>query len=336
MTTVCIFAPDLNHELETIGFYFRLSGAKVIYATQPNGNERSEHPWSLQRVKPTYNLRWISDEPISSDLLILDAFIDPQHAEQRAIWASHSKKLAFLFPHRGMTSKRRIGHLLRSWPHSMTARTAIFFGDRRLSFDTLSPAFQSRTFYPPYLHPQLFADEALSQIFADFCMIGRRTYPIGFMGNKNPRERSIALAECRRAIEQAGAQSFWIEYGDDEHQNSLTAEQFISTLGNMDFCLCPAGWSGWTHRVVESLCRGAIPILPDPHLYGLQLRDLVNCISVKGDDWYGSVKYALSLSVHELQEMRKNVLNLRDTLLVPSAASRRFCEQFRIAPYASP
>jgi hypothetical protein len=332
MTDVCIFAPELNHELETIGFYFRTSGARVVYATQPIGKERSEHPWSLQRVEHTYDLCWISDGPISTDLLILDAFIAPLHARQRANWASHARKLAFLFPHKGMTSKRRIGHLLRSWPHSVTARTAIFFGDRRLSLDTLPPAFQRRAFYPPYLHPQLFNAETFSQIFADFRMIGRRRYAVGFMGNKNPKERSIALAKCRRAIAEAGAQSFWIEYGDDEHQKSLAADQFISALGDMDFCLCPAGYSDWTHRVVECLCRGAIPILPDPHLYGLALRDLANCISVKGDDWYGAVKHALSLSLQELQEMRSNVLNLRDTLLVPSAASRRFCEQFPIEP----
>jgi hypothetical protein len=335
MTTVCIFAPDLHHELETIGFYFRLSGADVVFATQPNGNERSEHPWCLQRLRQTQNLRWISDEPSRIDLLISEAFIEPQYAAQRANWGTQANELAVLFPHRGMTLKRRVGYLWRSWPHSVTAKTAIFFGDRRQSLDTLPPAFQKRTFYAPYIHPQLFADEALSQIFADFCVMDCRRHPIGFMGNKNPRERSIALAECRRAIDHAGAQSFWIEYGDDEHHNALTPEQFISALGQMDFCLCPAGWSGWTHRVVESLCRGAIPILPDPHLYGLGLRDSVNCISVKGGNWYGSVKNALSMPVHKLQEMRRNVLDLRDTLLMPSAASRRFCRQFLIAPYGT-
>jgi hypothetical protein len=331
MLTICIFAPDLNHELETISFYFRLSDAEVIFVTLPTGNEGSEHPWSLQRVRQTHNVRWISDEPNTADLLIVDAFLEPRYAEQRARWASHAKNLAFLFPHRGMTSKRRIGHLVKSWPHSITARTAIFFGDRRFSSDTLSPSFQRRTFYSPYLHPQSFTDEALSQIFADFCMVGLRKYSIGFMGNKNPRERSIALASSRSAIEQAGAKSFWIEYGDDEHNNALTPEQFISTLGEMDFCLCPTGWSRWTHRVVESLCRGTIPILQDPHLYGLGLRDSVNCILVKDDDWNSSVKTALSLPVQDIQEMRKNVRNLRDTMLVPLIAARRFCKQFQVS-----
>jgi hypothetical protein len=61
-------------------------------------------------------------------------------------------------------------------------------------------------------------------------MIGRRRYDLGFMGNKNPKERSITLAKCRRAIAEAGAQSFWIEYSDDEYQKSLAADQFISAF----------------------------------------------------------------------------------------------------------
>jgi hypothetical protein len=56
MTDICIFASELNDELETIGFYFLASGAKVVYATHPSGKERSEHPWSLQRVEHTYDL----------------------------------------------------------------------------------------------------------------------------------------------------------------------------------------------------------------------------------------------------------------------------------------
>jgi hypothetical protein len=103
MTTVCIFAPDLNHELETIGFYLRLSGADVVFATQPTGNERSEHPWSLQRLRQTQNLRWISDEPNRIDLLISEAFIEAKYMKQRAHWASLANEVAFLFPRRGMT-----------------------------------------------------------------------------------------------------------------------------------------------------------------------------------------------------------------------------------------
>jgi hypothetical protein len=260
MTTVCIFAPSLSHELETIGYFFRLSGVDVIFATRATGDERSEHPWSLQRVAgQNHKVRWISDEPDSVDLLIAEAFVDAQYQRSRDFWISRSKEVAFLFPHAGMTVKRRIAYLLRSWPHSVTARTAIFFGDRRNSFDAWSPTLQRRTFYSPYLHPQLFSDEPLNQVFADFSIGEARQYAIGFMGNKNPKERSTILAECRRAIEQAKAKSFWIEYGDNEHKNALTPEQFISILGQMDFCLCPTGWSRWTHRVVESLAEVLFP-----------------------------------------------------------------------------
>lgn len=331
LTTVCIFAPSLTHELETIGYFFRLGGVEVIFATRPTGDERSEHTWSLQRVTAqNHKVQWISDEPESVDLLIAEPFVDAQYQGNRDFWISRSKEVAFLFPHAGMTVKRRIAYLLRSWPHSVTARTAIFFGDRRNSFDAWSPTLQRRAFYSPYLHPQLFSDEPLNQVFADFSVNETRQYAIGFMGNKNPKERSTILAECRRAIDQAKAKSFWIEYGDNEHQNALTPKQFMSTLGQMDFCLCPTGWSRWTHRVVESLCRGAVPILEEAHLYGLGLQDSVNCILVKDGDWYSSVKAALSLSIEDIQKLRKNIIDLRDKMLMPSGAAQRFSEQFRI------
>lgn len=330
MTTACIFAPSLSHELETIGYFFRLSGVDVIFATKPTGDERSEHPWSLQRLTAqNHKVRWISDEPERVDLLIAEAFMDPQYRTSLGSWISRSKEVALLFPHVGMTVKRQAAYLLKSWPHSVTARTAMFFGDRRNSFEAWSPSLQKRTFFAPYLHPQLFSDQSLAQVFADFSVEDTRPYAIGFMGNRNPKERSIILAECRRAIEQAKAAPFWIEYGDTEHGSALTPEQFISTLGQMDFCLCPTGWSRWTHRVVESLCRGAVPILEDAHLYGLGLQDSVNCIMVKDGDWYRSVKAALSLSLEDRQNLRLNVMNLRDKMLMPTEAARRFSGQFK-------
>lgn len=330
MTSVCIFAPGLSHELETIGYFFRSSGVGVTFATRATGDERSEHPWSLKRVvEQNHKVRWVSDEPEKVDLLIAEAFVDPQYIARRNVWISHSRRAAFIFPHVGMSAKRRVAHLLRSWPYSVTVRTAIFFGDRRASLDAWSSTLQKRTFFSPYLHPQLFSDESLNRVFSDFSVNEARPYAIGFMGNKNPTERSAILAECRRAIEGANARSFWIEYGDSEHHNALTPEQFVSTLGQMDFCLCPTGWSRWTHRVVESLCRGAIPILQDAHLYGLSLQDSVNCIVVKDDDWYGSVKAALSLPIEDLHRLRRNVMELREKMLTPSVAAQRFSGQFK-------
>jgi hypothetical protein len=63
MTTVCIFAPVLYHALETIGFHFQSSGSNVIFATRQDGDERSEHPWVLQRLRQIHEARSVSDEP---------------------------------------------------------------------------------------------------------------------------------------------------------------------------------------------------------------------------------------------------------------------------------
>ena len=192
MAAVCVFAPNLFHALETIGFYFGSSGFKIVFATQQSGHEGSEHPWSLQRVGQTKEVCLISDEPGKFNLLIADAFVDMKYSNDLVRWSSHADQLAFLFPHDGTTIKRRAGHLLRCWPHSVTARTAIYVGDRRLTIDTVSPAFQRRVFYTPYIHPQLLADEPLRQVFSDFSVIKERQYSIGFMGNRNPPERGVS------------------------------------------------------------------------------------------------------------------------------------------------
>lgn len=325
---VCIFAPDLYHAMETIAFYFRTNGAKVTIATQ-TGDAGSEHPWSLERVRRSEIVCSISDEPAAFDLMIADAFVDLRYLKALSGLASRTKHLAFLFPHDGTTIKRRAGHLLRYWPQSVKAKTSIFIGDRRLTADTMAPAFQGRAFYSPYIHPQLLTEETLHQVFADFTMEGKRPYSIGFIGNKNPPERGQILRECRQVIDKNNTRSMWIEYGDDEHHTALAPHQYIEALGQMDFCICPAGWGGnWTHRVIESLCRGAIPILPDHHLYGLDLRDSFTCLTVRGGDWHGVISNALHLPIESVREMRRNILNLRDTLLVPQAAASRFSRQF--------
>jgi exostosin family protein len=182
--------------------------------------------------------------------------------------------------------------------------------------------------FGPYLHPQSFTDEAFNQIFADYSVTEPRRYRIGFMGNSGPTHRTEILAECRRAIAHASVDTFWVEYVHDGIQKGLPSEEYISALEQMDFCLCPTGWSRWTHRVIESLCRGSIPILQDRHLYGLSLQNSVHCISVDDNDWHAAVKAALSLSAKAIHEMRQNILNLRNKLLAPSIAARRFCDQF--------
>lgn len=331
MASICIFAPNLFHALETIGFYFDTCGSDVLFATRQDGDERSEHPQSLLRVRQTQKVRLITDKPSNFDLLIADAFVDLKYVDELSRWAARANQLAFLFPHDGTTIKRRAGHLLRYWPHSVKARTAVFVGDRRLTFDTVPPVFQRRVFYPPYVDPRFLNEQLLPPVLSDVSICEHRQYSIGFIGNRSPPERERILAQCRQAVDLRDPRVLWMEYGINEPQKVLPPNQYIETLERMDFSLCPAGWGGnWTHRAVESLCRGAIPILPDAHLYGLGLQDSETCLTVRGTDWNGAISRALQLPKNKIREMRAKILSLRDNLLPPSAISRRFCEQFRI------
>lgn len=61
-----------------------------------------------------------------------------------------------------------------------------------------------------------------------------------------------------------------------------------------------------------------------------KLQDSVNCIMVKDGEWYSSVTAAPSLPIEDLKNLQRNVIDLRDKMLMPSGAARRFSGQFKI------
>lgn len=323
---VCIFAPEIGPEVETIAFYCQLAGATTIIAIHPDGERHSPH--NFRRALRNNTTIPVSDNPITVDVLIADAFTRPQYKSQLSNWSKHATETALLYPHDGMTFKRRVGHIVKGWPVSAKSRTAIFFGDRRLSLDAVSVTFQRRAFFLPYLHPQTFTDAGLAaQALSEVEISAQRPYTFGFMGNKGPQQRSDILTLCKSAVGDASC--LWLEYGDDEHHLALEPDQFMSKLTEMDFCICAPGWLLWTHRVIESICRGAVPILQDLHLYGLELRDSVNCIEVKNNDWPSAIQRANRMPFERICAMRQACLQVRDRLLTPMVAATRFLEQFK-------
>jgi hypothetical protein len=78
--------------------------------------------------------------------------------------------------------------------------------------------------------------------------------------------------------------------------------------------------------------RGSIPIIEDPHVYGLQLRDNDNCIIARPDNWGETVQRTLKMSEAEIQRMRRSVIALREKQLIP----HRVVEQFRSQLFPKP
>ncbi|WP_245802446.1 hypothetical protein [Desulfacinum hydrothermale] len=130
---------------------------------------------------------------------------------------------------------------------------------------------------------------------------------------------------------------FWHEYTDSSG-SGVSAADYVRILSQSDFVLCPPGYSLVTHRPIEALLRGAVPILNEKEvdLYGLEMRHGVHCIAVKDDRWEEAVLHALDLPREKVRSMRRRIHALRDRLSyheTSKAMCRRLGLECRKAPH---
>ncbi len=108
---------------------------------------------------------------------------------------------------------------------------------------------------------------------------------------------------------------------------SIPLSDWPRILQMCDFSLCPPGYEKKTHRVVESLLHGAIPILDCPEEYDIGLRDGENCIAVAGDDWTSAVKRSFDLNFERIRSMRERVRSIAvGPLQVAGTAHKWLCK----------
>ncbi|MFL6212852.1 MAG: hypothetical protein ACJ74J_03060 [Blastocatellia bacterium] len=104
----------------------------------------------------------------------------------------------------------------------------------------------------------------------------------------------------------------------------IPPSQWPLVLRMCDFAFCPPGDERKTHRVVEALLQGVIPILDCPEEYDLGLRDGVNCLVVCNGQWDKGVQRALSMPAEEVIRLRRAIQELAQTELYPTGAARRW------------
>lgn len=154
-----------------------------------------------------------------------------------------------------------------------------------------------------------------------------------FIGSCDPAQRGAILDTVRDFFVQAlgeprqprpGKSMFWHEY-PDANPVGLGTEPFVAELGRSDFTLCPRGWSLVTHRPVEALLRGSIPVLAreETDLYGFDLSDGVNCIAVPRGRWPEAIARLATFSEEEIARMRINIQAMCRGALEYSAMSAR-------------
>jgi hypothetical protein len=95
-------------------------------------------------------------------------------------------------------------------------------------------------------------------------------------------------------------------------------------LTESDFTLAPPGYSLVTHRPVEALLRGSIPVLnaDELDLYDLGLRDGVHCIAVPTGGWPDAMRRMLAMDEAEIQFMRGAIRSLVEEKVTYAALAR--------------
>jgi len=168
-----------------------------------------------------------------------------------------------------------------------------------------------------------------------------RPYSINFMGSQDPDRRKRIIDNIRPlfvASEQSTNKNsthkanVWNEFSD-EKPNALEPIEFVDVLSNSDFTLCPPGYSLITHRLIESLLRGSIPILNEYELdiYNIGLKDGINCISAVSDNWHATTERCFAMEEKEIIAIRQNISSLVKKHLLYPVSSKEMRNRLSIS-----
>jgi len=203
-----------------------------------------------------------------------------------------------------------------------------------------------------FVHPNFFREPPLFQEMFGADCDGRNSRPLRlvFSGNPEPESRrrlinrvfqtirGIPRTRVLRHYEELAPESsagserrvLWM-VREDSHDpkwylrtDVVPPAKWPGVLRQCDFVFCPPGYEKKTHRVVESLLQGVIPILDCPEEYEIGLEDGKNCLRVAADRWDPAVERALQMSPADVLQMRAAVMETRNSRLLPAAAGRNW------------
>jgi hypothetical protein len=351
---VGIYTASLNHFIETLVYWLTSNQEIKVLLITPSISQGGEHPWCLKRIHQ------YSTEAKNLPVEVVDPSSQAQHMDCMYInspgrkplfswqlnrWILKASKLGLLSHSDYKSLKRSLKELAYSFPYYLAAKSILF----QIPTQDWHPYFfiQQQSFYSPSVHPQLIINsEYRSLVFeSEIASYKVRNFKFLFVGNRNPIERRQVLQNVRQKLDEIANPIYferyadhpqilsnrtnvlWIEYGDEGSQRGLEPPDYLSTLHQTDFCICPLGWGGnWTHRVIEAIICGAIPILEDAERYNIGLVHLDNCIAVKNNDWQTAIEQAYRLDAEKIIAMRLRLKQLKEQYLLPQKASCRLRE----------
>lgn len=191
------------------------------------------------------------------------------------------------------------------------------------------------------VHSQFLHEPALYAAMhaRDWDPHSQRQYRINFLGSQDPPSRKAVLDRVRHFFPSApggaprpgGPALFWHEYSDADPVG-VPPHEFVRLLTESDFTLCPRGYSLVTHRPIEALLRGSIPVLAQQEidLYGIDLVDGENCIGVPAGRWTETVARLMETDPVEIVRMRNNAFSMFDRYLDYEVLARRLRQRIGV------
>lgn len=342
---VGIWSETVEFQTYMIAKAATLRGYSVDVITQPkNASKHHGHLFYYEKLEKLECVRvlqeaaataldWlyiqISAEPAIKQLLHLS-----QYAKHIAIFSACGK-LSY-----GKTLRSQIREVVKYFPISLRAER-VFLPDGLYPFD-LYGAWAKRYHIGIDVHSNFLDDSSLSaKLFAaDWSPNAIRKYRFNFIGNRNPQPRTQIVQTIKSYLSsqhysrQDSDEYLWIEYGDDPGEvRGVAPVEYIGYLSESDFTLCPPGYFRATHRVVEALVRGSIPVLhaDELELYDLDLQNQVNCLTVDHKNWIQTVERLINMPHQEIVQIRSNILAMRAQHLTAASYSKKLSAKMGLA-----
>jgi hypothetical protein len=208
-----------------------------------------------------------------------------------------------------------------------------------------------------FVNPDFLRDPELRQSLfdTDWPMDGRRPLRLLFAGNPEPQVRRKIVEEltqhlagqsqwpmlrsfedgryCRTSNGHDKQAIVWMVRGKPDDPNwesradSIHPKNWAGVLKSADFSVCPPGYELKTHRVIESLLCGSIPILDCPQEYDVGLMHGVNCLVARKNTWKEVVSQALNFSQEQIIAMRENIRECRGRFLSLNSAGTSLAQK---------
>jgi hypothetical protein len=294
-------------------------------------------------LRETPRVRIVSSDdaalPSIIDRLVVQVFPQPDAALQNVdILARRAHKITLITAGdrrrswRGAVRQQALE--LRSLGLRASRVDRVLYKDGFYPWDLLG-LFKSRRAVGFDAHSQFIHDDGLFRAMhaRDWDADAQRPILANFLGSQDPEIRKRVLDLVRPLFESQGGSSYpiagsksmrWHEYSDAA-PTGLDPREFVKVLSNSDFTLCPRGYSLVTHRPIEALLRGSIPVLSmdDLDLYGVELKDGETCIGVPDRRWRQTVERLAQMQESEIARMRARIHAMFDDFLDYPAMAKR-------------